>query len=411
MSVSQVMLVFLILFYSCNTNRVNGGKSERDNITEDNYSDALPGEPVIIITDLYYPPQDDDDNFDLVMAYGLPELDVKAIILDITDAFRKPVADHPELWNDPTGPREAGIIPVMQLNYIFNRDVPFAVSPFTAMKSVSDMMRDIPGFQQQGVDLLLSTLKESKKQVQILSFGSSRVLAVAYNRDPALFREKVKMIHLNMGMAHKEGTRLNEINENKSKIAEWNVRLDVHSFVRLLRSDLPIALYPCGSWEGMGKNNTFWELDDLSFITEIDEKLQRYMDYFFRRKNQYDFLRAMDLNELPDTEIIKKQYPGEFFMWTTESWLQAANLVLAGKDGSSFVIKNKNDVDKEEVIISGQLYPCKIEVGDNGKFVFTKTGTGTPSNFFIYERSDPALNQRAFNAALPELFKTFHPGI
>jgi hypothetical protein len=32
------------------------------------------------------------------MGYALPELDLKAIILDVTDAFRKPVADHPTLW-------------------------------------------------------------------------------------------------------------------------------------------------------------------------------------------------------------------------------------------------------------------------------------------------------------------------
>src|SRR5215467_12398342 len=81
--------------------------------------------PVIVITDLYHPYQDPGDNLDLIMGYALPQVDLKAIILDITDAFRKDTADHPTLWKDPRGPREAGIVPISQLNYIFDRQVPY----------------------------------------------------------------------------------------------------------------------------------------------------------------------------------------------------------------------------------------------------------------------------------------------
>lgn len=38
--------------------------------------------PVIVITDLYHPAQDPGDNFDLLMAYALPNIDLKAVILD-----------------------------------------------------------------------------------------------------------------------------------------------------------------------------------------------------------------------------------------------------------------------------------------------------------------------------------------
>jgi hypothetical protein len=112
--------------------------------------------PIIDITDLYHPYQDPGDNFDLMIAYALPEFDLRAIILDITDAFRKPVADHPTLWKDPRGPREAGFIPVLQLNYIFNRNIPVAVGPMDLMKSETDAMRNLPGFQEAGVDLFLT---------------------------------------------------------------------------------------------------------------------------------------------------------------------------------------------------------------------------------------------------------------
>ena len=47
-------------------------------------------------TDLYHPPQDPGDNFDLVAAYALPEVDLKAVILDTTEKYRRP----------PEGPRD-----------------------------------------------------------------------------------------------------------------------------------------------------------------------------------------------------------------------------------------------------------------------------------------------------------------
>ena len=148
--------------------------------------------PVIDITDLYHPPQDPGDNLDLIAAYGLPEVDLKAVILDVTDRFRRPVSGpEGEPYRDTGGPRDPGFIPVWQLNALFGRNVPCAVGPYAAMRSPEDPMRDTPAFQQQGVELILKTLRESEAPVHILSFGSARPLAVAYNRDPELLRRKV----------------------------------------------------------------------------------------------------------------------------------------------------------------------------------------------------------------------------
>ena len=169
--------------------------------------------PIIDVTDLYHPHQDVGDNFDLVAAYALPEIDLRAVILDAHDSFRKPVSDHPLLskyWIDKSGPRDPGFIPVLQLNYIFNRNVPTAVGPFTMMKSPQDKMLDIPAFQQQGVELILKVLQESKEPVSILSFGSARPIAVAYNRDPKLFHAKVKQIHLSPAHSSPECLEWNE---------------------------------------------------------------------------------------------------------------------------------------------------------------------------------------------------------
>ena len=54
--------------------------------------------PLIDITDLYHPPQDPGDNLDLIAAYALPEVDLKAVILDRdrhADLIRvMPLVDH-----------------------------------------------------------------------------------------------------------------------------------------------------------------------------------------------------------------------------------------------------------------------------------------------------------------------------
>ncbi len=125
--------------------------------------------PVVVITDLYHPYQDPGDNMDLIMGFGLPDVDLKAVLLDITDAFRKDTADHPTLWKDPRGPREAGIIPVEQLNYIFNKKIPYALGPLSMMKSEEDKMENLPDYEQEAISLFIKILTECEEPVEILS--------------------------------------------------------------------------------------------------------------------------------------------------------------------------------------------------------------------------------------------------
>ncbi len=137
---------------------------------------------LINTTDIYHPPQDPGDNFDLIAAYALPEIDLKAVILDATEKHR---------WG-----REPGFIPVLQLNSIFGRNVPCGTTPYVSMKSPDDKMLDAPAFQQSGIELLLETLRRSKDPVEITIFGSARAVAVAFNRESELLRQHVRRIHL-----------------------------------------------------------------------------------------------------------------------------------------------------------------------------------------------------------------------
>jgi hypothetical protein len=357
--------------------------------------------PIIDVADLYHPYQDVGDNFDLVAAYALPEVDLRAVILDAHDPFRKPVSDHPILSSffvDRSGPRDPGFIPVLQLNYIFNRNVPDAVGPFTMMKSPQDQMLDIPAFQQQGVELILSVLRGSKEPVSILSFGSARPIAVAFNREPKLFHQKVKRIYLSAGASSPD-------------FLEWNVGLDPNAIVCLLRSDLPVAIYPCavsgkeGGPFGYGPHNSYYKMPNVEFINRLDPRLKRYMAYTFGRVNRPDFLRAMD-EDFPES-LTAEAYSEPHNVWETALWTEVSRRRLVRRADGHYRLIPRREVLRQDTVLPNELRPCRLQIRDDGHFSFELTNA--PSNFLLYDRGDPHENERAFTEALTELYLSFRP--
>src|SRR5512138_564679 len=67
--------------------------------------------PVIYCTDLFHPHDDPDDHFDLITLFSLPELEVKALLLD---QGRKQL-------------EQPGSVPVKQVFNLFNKSVPVAI--------------------------------------------------------------------------------------------------------------------------------------------------------------------------------------------------------------------------------------------------------------------------------------------
>jgi hypothetical protein len=362
--------------------------------------------PVVVITDLYHPYQDPGDNLDLISGYALSEFDLKAVIMDITNAFRKPVADHPTLWKDPRGPREAGMIPIMQLNYIFDRNVPWAIGPMSPMKSESDQMTSIPAFEQRAIELLLGILKESPVPIEILSFGSGRVLAVAYNRAPDMMKMKVAKIYLSAGTAcanYKLGT---DQGANMTPGGEWNVALDVFAFTRLLRSNLPIALFPCAGVDGAfmkDRNNTYWQMPDMSFVHKMDSRLQRYIHYAFTSQLRHDFLCAMDSGNPAEGDL--KKYPAPFHMWETPIWIVAARREIVYRENGTYEIIPKSNVVSTDRIITNLVRPCSLTVRDDGRFLFEYTDQ--PTSLSIFVRDNPAEHEKALREAFPRMLQSY----
>jgi len=350
--------------------------------------------PIIDITDLYHPSQDVGDNVDLIAAYALPGIALMAVILDVTDRYRHPfVNETNHSYDDPRGGRDPGFIPVTQLNALFGRNVPAAVGPFTAMRHPEDEMRDAPAFQQTGVDLILKVLRESDTPVDVLSFGSTRPLAVAYNREPKLLRRKVRCAHLCIG-----GAPLGCL--------EWNVQLDPHAFVRLLRSDLNCAIYPCATERSavdLGPHNTYWRMENLARVRQWAPPLQRYLAYAFGASNRTDFLNVLD--EPAPAEVLDRMAANPHHVWETAVWMQAAGLRLIRRADGQHRIVPARDVVPSDTVLPNELKFCRIQARDDGQFEFHLSDA--PTNFQIYRRGDPQANQRALQEAWPEWYRSF----
>jgi pyrimidine-specific ribonucleoside hydrolase len=348
--------------------------------------------PVIVVTDLYQPPEDPGDNFDLVLPFGLDRIDLRAIVLDVSIEKRESVSEGVPGY---PGPREPGIIPVAQLNALFGRQVPYGISPFARMRTVDDQLRDVPPFQQTGPELLLDTLRASDTPVHLMSFGSARPIAVAYNRDPALFRDKVARIHLSAG-----STSLDYL--------EWNVYLDPLAVIRLVDAGLPLALYPCATEVdcfSYGVHNTLWWFDDLRWIDGLHPALRRYLLYGLGVSTRIDFLRALD--DDPPAEVAERVYGRRHAVWETAAWIEVSGSALVRHQDGTHEIVAAADVAPADVVVRNELVPCRAASHPTGLYTFEPADPDP--NALVFVRDDPREYERALREALPRLYASFTP--
>ncbi len=273
--------------------------------------------------------------------------------------------------------------------------MPCGVTPYAKMKSPEDPMRDAPRFQQSGVELLLKVLREANEPVEIASFGSVRAIAAAYNREPELLKKRVKRIHLCAGAS-------------ELGYLEWNVVLDPHALVRLLRSDLPIAIYPCATKEGpfaYGPHNSFWKLNDLRFIDHMQPQLRAYLAFAFSQSNRMDFLQAME--EDPPAALLSAIGKRTHNVWETAVWIEIARRRLVRRADGYFRIIPAGEVRPGDMVLLNELRPVRIKVRDDGQFAWEPTDG--PTNFWMYDRGDPRRNEEALREALPALYESFRP--
>ena len=351
--------------------------------------------PVVVITDLYAPAQDPDDNFDILLPYAVENIDLKAVVFDVTEDFRKP-GPRNDVRRDP------GFIPVTQLNYLFDTDVPCGCAPFTELTSEDDAKMEASTFETKGIDLLFEVLEQSDRPVHIVSTGSCRPLAVAYNRNPRLMTSsKVAKVHVIAGASSPD-------------FVEWNIALDTLAAARVLKSDMNMAIYPCATEHGafdLGRHNAYWGLRTLDFIPEMEGSLENYCVYSLLSQTDIDYLSYLDVPlSDEDAEALDLYWRDaslgcRHHIWTVATWQQVAGLKLVtGADGNA-VFKLASEIQADDVVFDEGLEYVSLDVKDNGVFSFEYSDQ--PTNVQIYYRSDPAENERLLNMALPELYRNF----
>ena len=267
--------------------------------------------PLIHTTDLYHPPDDPDDHIDLATVFALDEFDLRAVVFDTS---------HPRLDSHAPGApvMEPGFVPVAQLCFLTGRSVPCASGLRAPFGSPVDKALDRPRQEQAGVELLLRALRDSPAPAIVTVLGSARQLMAAFNREPELVKRKVRTVVLNAGPSDDDTT-------------EWNVRLDVHAYVGLFRSGLPIDWYPCHSRLISNSNttdrNSFWRASHADLFRGLPPPLFAWFVHAFAGNQRGDMLRA--LREQGKGSAAQAILSGRRNLWCTASLALAAGRVLA----------------------------------------------------------------------------------
>jgi len=224
--------------------------------------------PLLYCTDLFHPHDDPDDHFDLATLYAIPEFDLRGVILD----------------QGALQVRRPGRIPVAQLNNLSGRNVPVAIGLEAKLKSPTDPAREQPAQFQNGVQLILETLRAATEPVMLAAVGSLRDLAAALNREPDLCRRKLGKVMIFIGEA------------SRSDFREHNVGLDPFAYVCVLRSGLTLYWVPCfdgGLWRNDGRAS-FWQATHADLLRHAPAGLLQYFIYALEKETAppLDFLAA-----------------------------------------------------------------------------------------------------------------------
>jgi inosine-uridine preferring nucleoside hydrolase len=337
--------------------------------------------PLLHLTDLYLPPQDPDDFVDLATVHALPELDIRGIVLDCTRRFLDEVADG-DLHREP------GLLPVIQLQQLTGRSYPVAIGPLDPLADPHDAARGRSRAQQAGVELILRVLREAPEPVVVSVVSSLRPLAAALNRDPELCAAKIRRVLVNAGTASRT-----------SAPDEWNVLLDVHAYVRVLTSGLPIDWYPCAGKAGsfaLEERTSYWAASQRALLGGLPRPLRAWFHYGFSGNRRGDVLRA--LRELGAGLSWEMCLDATRSMWSTASLVMAAGRVLARTHhGWRFEPGARSDVKQRATL---RLDPIALEVDAEGN---TTWSPAVQSHVRLFRRDPASEHHGAMTEALAAL--------
>jgi len=297
--------------------------------------------PVIYSTDLSHPHDDPDDHFDLVALYALKELDILGIVLD--QGRRQ---DH-----------SPGRIPVEQMNALTGQNVPFAVGLSDSLETPDDPAAGQEREYQGGVELIIRALEDSDAPVTIITVGSLRDTAAAYNRRPDLFRKKAARLLIFIGEAS-AGTR------------EWNVGLDPNAFIRILNSGLPVWWVPCfdgGNFKNFGKAS-YWTADQADLLRDAPDAVMNFFIYALLKKSHPGHLES--LNEKVDDEEKAQVLYGQRRLWCAAVFTEAAGRVFVEREGEYVPVSEDEIEANDRKVEAYRFLPVSLFVDESASVLY-----------------------------------------
>jgi hypothetical protein len=300
--------------------------------------------PVIYSSDLSHPHDDPDDHFDIVALYALRELDILGIVLD--QGKRQ---DH-----------SPGRIPVEQMNVLTGRNVPFAAGLSDPLKTPDDTASDQGAEHQGGAELIIKALEGSSAPVTIITVGSLRDTAAAFNRRPGLFRKKTARLLIFIGEAS-AGNR------------EWNVGLDPNAFIRIMNSGLPVWWVPCfdgGNFKNRGKAS-YWTAEQADLLRDAPDRVMNFFIYALLKKSHPGHLDA--LNEKINEEEKAQVLSGQRRLWCTAVFTEAAGRVIVEREGDYIPVSEDEITAADRRVEAFRFLPVSLFVDENAKVLYEES--------------------------------------
>ena len=301
--------------------------------------------PVIYCTDLFHPHVDPDDHFDIACLYAINEIEIKGIILDQGEKQKE----------------KPGSIPISQLNYITRRNVPYAIGLANKLESAEDNgLKQLKEYQQ-GVELILTTLRTSKEPVTIISVGSLRDVAASYNRSPNLFRTKINKLFIFIGEASLKGH------------VEYNVGLDKNAYIRIMNSGLPVYWVPCfdgGRWQNNGRAS-YWRASHKDLLGCASDRIMNYFIYALLKKNEKNPIQYLD-NEINRADK-KKVLSMNRNLWCSAIFAHIAGRRFIRQENKFIFILMNVSYNKEEEIIPFKFEEVSVFVDEQANVSYEDT--------------------------------------
>lgn len=257
--------------------------------------------PLLYCTDLFHPPDDPDDWFDLATLFAMNKFDIRGIVLDQGDKQKE----------------RSGRVPIEQMMSITaKRTFPSVYGLPRKLQSSSDKGLDQPEESQAGVELILSVLKKSDKKVTLIAVGSLRDVCAAYNRQPELLKDKIGRLYVVAG--HSDGGE------------EYNVKLDPRAYVGVMRSGLPIYWLPCF---GREPHVCRWQFKQREVLDNCPLEVQNYFVYGLTRADPKTTDAILALYKPIAPDVKERIWAMDRAMWSTAAFIHAAGLAVVRIDG------------------------------------------------------------------------------